>query len=285
MAGSILRKKTFAALAAALLAAWAAPSGASTFASFSVGPISFNLFDLNPDDGIAPSISFLGTGSLQEVATARDYGLALFDSQNVTVSPWVPLAVSAAVPGSWVSVSVSGNDGGTVSGTTLKATGATHGTGSQPGAGEIYGRIATDYSFTLSPFTKVVFEADVSLSASTTHGGAAFEFANLRSWLRTWDENQPPGAAPQSSLDEASIYVKSAWNGSQYVPDSGSLGDTLSVSFVNGSASALDGKLRGNFEMTGYSPAPVPEPETWALLLAGLGIVGGIARRRRERQA
>lgn len=29
--------------------------------------------------------------------------------------------------------------------------------------------------------------------------------------------------------------------------------------------------------------APVPEPEAWALLLAGLGIVGGIARRRRER--
>jgi hypothetical protein len=31
-----------------------------------------------------------------------------------------------------------------------------------------------------------------------------------------------------------------------------------------------------------YGPAPVPEPETWALLLAGLGLVGYAARRRRK---
>ena len=31
--------------------------------------------------------------------------------------------------------------------------------------------------------------------------------------------------------------------------------------------------------------AAVPEPETWALLMAGLGLMGGIARRRKARQA
>lgn len=30
-----------------------------------------------------------------------------------------------------------------------------------------------------------------------------------------------------------------------------------------------------------YTLAPVPEPGTWALLAAGLAVVGGIARRRR----
>lgn len=29
-----------------------------------------------------------------------------------------------------------------------------------------------------------------------------------------------------------------------------------------------------------FDPAPVPEPETWAMLLAGLGLVGVAARRR-----
>jgi len=31
-----------------------------------------------------------------------------------------------------------------------------------------------------------------------------------------------------------------------------------------------------------YSLAPVPEPETYALMLAGLGLVGFMARRRKS---
>jgi hypothetical protein len=31
-------------------------------------------------------------------------------------------------------------------------------------------------------------------------------------------------------------------------------------------------------------PAPVPEPETWAMLLAGLGVLGHVARKRRASQ-
>lgn len=37
------------------------------------------------------------------------------------------------------------------------------------------------------------------------------------------------------------------------------------------------------FETANYSIAPVPEPETYALLLAGLGAVGFVARRRRNK--
>ena len=31
-------------------------------------------------------------------------------------------------------------------------------------------------------------------------------------------------------------------------------------------------------------PAPVPEPETWAMLLAGLGVLGHVARKRKATQ-
>jgi hypothetical protein len=31
--------------------------------------------------------------------------------------------------------------------------------------------------------------------------------------------------------------------------------------------------------------APVPEPETYAMLLAGLGVMGAVVRRRKQKQA
>jgi hypothetical protein len=48
-------------------------------------------------------------------------------------------------------------------------------------------------------------------------------------------------------------------------------------------------KKHSQFEFTltsSISPtAPVPEPETYAMLLAGLGLMGAIAKRRKDKQA
>ena len=41
------------------------------------------------------------------------------------------------------------------------------------------------------------------------------------------------------------------------------------------------GTMKGTFPNTQTITAAVPEPETYAMLLAGLGLIGGIARRRR----
>ena len=38
----------------------------------------------------------------------------------------------------------------------------------------------------------------------------------------------------------------------------------------------------GNMGLLGYEVASVPEPETYAMMLAGLGLVGAVARRRKQ---
>ena len=50
---------------------------------------------------------------------------------------------------------------------------------------------------------------------------------------------------------------------------------------LTGTNSASMGSYAGNLAVTPGLPALVPEPETYAMLLAGLGIVGVLARRRR----
>lgn len=46
----------------------------------------------------------------------------------------------------------------------------------------------------------------------------------------------------------------------------------------------VNDSLNGVFTISGAVLTPVPEPETYALMLAGLGLVGGFARRRKQKR-
>jgi hypothetical protein len=81
----------------------------------------------------------------------------------------------------------------------------------------------------------------------------------------------------------------------------GALGDSLNFYFITRSSSGAGttkpggdqfdnqfGPATWTFKQTGNDyqltyMAPVPEPETWALMLAGMAIVGSVARRRRAK--
>lgn len=75
------------------------------------------------------------------------------------------------------------------------------------------------------------------------------------------------GSATQSLTGINSIEVKDGF---------------ITLSATAGSFAAIGGQPQNKFSFA-FQAAPVPEPETYALLLAGLGMVGMIARRRQAR--
>jgi phosphatidylinositol-3-phosphatase len=96
-----------------------------------------------------------------------------------------------------------------------------------------------------------------------------------------WDENDSEtGPSHIAAIVKTSYNTHSILDGTAYTHDSllrtledGLLGGTSSLSYLNNAANAS--------AMTTLFAAPVPEPETYAMLLAGLGLMGFISRRRK----
>lgn len=120
-------------------------------------------------------------------------------------------------------------------------------------------------SFTLGANTQVTISAKVFAELTPglagTYAGAYFEL---------FEED----AGPSGLYDTAGIEL-----GDGYLPDATANG-RISVSIANTHNSAIDAGLIASADAS-MVPAPVPEPESYALFLAGLGLIGLVARRRR----
>lgn len=255
-----MQRKLIATSAAllGLFAGQAAQAEASAWAT--VNNIKFYVFDMDLNDGE------IATASFEAITGQSAKTVAHANGQNVS-GPWrtLPSAASLSYLGANAQASVVG--GGTLGSFTLQAQ-----ANSSNGTADSTGSIGLN--FTLSKNATLVLSADGNASATTTLGYTA------------------TGAEYASSIGQVGLYSGSndarlgsygyvqANNWSDIAGQVNQTGNMFAA-FYNSSGAAID--LHGSvtaFAEADSPLAPVPEPETYAMLLAGLGVLGLLQRRR-----
>lgn len=288
-----MKSLAFHLLAASVLAGMAHGAAASATSASGLGAVTITLIDLDPDDGIAPSIVFApdtGGNSGGVVAgelrswTADEESFREFRSQGFG------LASSVSAGRETTMASAHGSITG-LAGAGFSALGAQGQAGSGPEARGSYDVTVQSAwaGFTLSANTAVQFSASGWAQGTTSTGGDP---------ATGWDEAGGAlvglGAA---SFDSDGTLV---WDDDQHIAtasytldgagnvhgDTQSWSGLLSVSFSNASNASADGIFTADARAFGHSAlAPVPEPATGLMLLGGLGVIGAIARRRATKEA
>ena len=256
----------------AVSALCASTASAQSSAQVSVSDFSWALVDLDPNDGIAPTLSFQGhqfeTASSGSVSIETG-GVPVMDARQGG-GAFAPLSVSASNGLGSASGSIAGFPG---SGFSLNANASLN---SDAGAGTLSHQLSTGYlGFVLSPMTAVTFSSRVVLSlgldlpAPLTSGAAS---ASVR-----FDVNTDINNFNESWSETASL-------GTTGGPQSYDAPLTLTVANALGAYSLNQAQFSSAINAQVVA-APVPEPGTWAMFAGGLALLFAHARARLRRQA
>jgi hypothetical protein len=288
---------------AAALACAIGPAFAASSASASLSSITFTLYDLNPTDGIDPLLTFTGgVGTYGSYVTAGASETDIINggdsaSQTKTGAQFTTSrSASVSTDSSGATASVVGSGLTSIGGTTptsvflssVSASGhatAPAGAGSSDFSANAMSPQANWYTnFTLSNNTLLLVTLNASTSADMTIGYDALNGVAEYAYASTSVSLSGAGASgtgSQNAYDSSGSSVNGWWS---FGPASASDSRLMAVSFSNVSGADLGGTFALNANVNGFSQSavPVPEPETYAMMLAGLGALGFISRRRRQ---
>lgn len=262
--------------------------------SASVSGLVFTLTDLDPDDGVAPSISWV-TGLTQAYASSQSGMVVVWDDQSQGL--WHP-EFSQAHPDAFELddtspfIALVATSGGAQAVSSDVAVSAAQVVPIQGGSG--FANASIYWGFELSPMTTlslvgrfdVLIQAPDGATAALPVGSnpaVAMPFAVMSAFADVGIDvsSSPLGSWSDFEAMDLSNHTVSA---DPLAPATGALSYVLGRSFayelVNDGGAPMVGTFRAMASVSGSQLAAVPEPATIGMVLAGLLVCGWQVRRR-----
>lgn len=235
----------------------------------SVGNVQYHLIDLTPNDGIDTSLTLVSSynHSYSQISDeVKGLPAAVQTKDATSYSPDYTYALVASSQ----SQSYSAANGGLFSGVSSK--------GYQGGDGFFQSTQNTNQTFSLSAHTAIVLTGYIGggTKTSTNNFNTTNAFSNAVVSLRQVTPFDPDG-----TFDQA---IGRSW----FSPGGNQPGfESFAFTFNNNNDFAIDVKYAAWASSNGsvQSTTPVPEPETYAMMLSGLGMLAFLARRKAKQNA